>query len=153
VLKHGCTVTTPKLSSNYHSGKYHYHHNPRQHAKFTLRQRWCLSLFFIVKVLCSMTVLHKAKLRTSIFIMSAKVIHSTVNNQQNGSLAHGRFKMAVHWHARPKLCSSYSHKKHSTSVSTPILPFFLFSWIRNTLKGKQFEDVKTIKLTVTSRDA
>jgi hypothetical protein len=69
-----------------------------------------------------MTVLHKAKLCTAIFITSTKVIHSTVNNQENGSLAHGRFKMMVHWHTRPKLCSSCSQKKHSTGVSTPHTP-------------------------------
>ena len=31
--------------------------------------------------------------------------------------------------------------------------FFLFSWIKNTLIGKQFEDVELVKLKALSRDA
>jgi hypothetical protein len=132
---------------------------PKTTCQVHSKTKVILIIFFMMEVLCAMTVLHKAKLCTSIFLTSAKVIHSTVNNQENGSLAHGRFKMTVHWHTWPKLCSSCSQKETFHKCVNPHTPQtwshvpFSSTWIRNTLKDKQFQDVKTIKLKVTSRDA
>jgi hypothetical protein len=77
-----------------------------------------------------MTVLHIAELCTAIFIMSAKVIQSTVNNQENGSLVHGRFKMTVHFTLDPS-CAAVVARKNIPEVYQPpdMVPcdFFLFS--------------------------
>jgi hypothetical protein len=46
VIKHGCTVMTPKLNTYCQNGKHFHHHTPRKQDKFDARQRWWLSTFF-----------------------------------------------------------------------------------------------------------
>lgn len=62
------------------------------------KQRGCLLLFFIM-VLCTIIVLHKAKLQTGILICMCWdifVMHWSINDQKSGHLMHDKFIMTVH---------------------------------------------------------
>ena len=152
MLKHGHTVTTPKLSGSHHSGKYHYHRNPRRHAKLSLRQRWCLSHYVHYNGTAqSQTMhLHFHYECSELWTTKKMVVWHMEDSRWHCTGAH----------TLDPSCAAVVARKDIPQVCQPpysqdMVPcaFFLFSWIRNTLKGEQFEDIKTIKLKVTSRDA
>jgi hypothetical protein len=124
VMKHGCTVMTPKLSSSHHRGTHHHHQNPRKNGRFSVRQRWCLSLFWSRKYFASWICCTKADCKQLFSLQVLWYLCDAVLCKQprNGNQVHGRFNMTMHWYTRPNLCSSFSQEPHSTGVSTPIFP-------------------------------
>jgi len=67
-MKHGYAVMTLKINNHHHNGLHLHHHGRRKCTKFGAKQMLMLSHFFIKNVLCTITMLHRAKLQNSIFI-------------------------------------------------------------------------------------
>jgi len=73
-----------------------------------------------------------------------------IKDQANGHLVHDIFITTMHWHFLAKHHIPHVHLPPYTP-DVDLKDSFLFPQIKNTLKGKQFEEMETIKLNKTQQ--
>jgi len=141
------------LNNSHYTGKHLHHHNTRKCTKSSTRWKWSILLFPIKKVFCTVSIFHKDK-QTIFYLELIRCLHDAVCCKQNPrkwlSAAWQMYRDNVLAHLA-QLVWHVLAKHHIQQVHQPLYfqdmapcDFSLFPHIKNTLKGKCYEDMEML---------